>query len=183
MEQSSLQSQSRGCAKTPIPLTVVGRMQRRAGKLLDKIKRMQHGDIDSIHARVQHETGYLLERVWDIVSREPSDTPPESQLPLQRRTFRVFRLPSRRSRRRLGSPWVGPINATLKHLSEASYGHPSCNLNLVRLFRRHFLPYPPSEPTSSSTNILCCMVITYSKSKDQPGKVANPARGQLNREN
>ena len=28
-----------------------------------------------------------------------------------------------------------------------------------------------------------CMVIIYSKSKDQPGKVANPARGQLNREN
>ena len=27
------------------------------------------------------------------------------------------------------------------------------------------------------------MVITYSKSKDQPGKVANPARGQLNNEN
>ena len=27
------------------------------------------------------------------------------------------------------------------------------------------------------------MVITYSKDKDQPGKVANPARGQLNREN
>ena len=27
------------------------------------------------------------------------------------------------------------------------------------------------------------MVITYSKEKDQPGKVANPARGQLNREN
>ena len=28
-----------------------------------------------------------------------------------------------------------------------------------------------------------CMVITYSKGKDQPGKVANPARGHLNREN
>ena len=28
-----------------------------------------------------------------------------------------------------------------------------------------------------------CIVITYSKGKDQPGKVANPARGQLNREN
>ena len=28
-----------------------------------------------------------------------------------------------------------------------------------------------------------CMVITYSKSMDRPGKVANPARGQLNREN
>ena len=27
------------------------------------------------------------------------------------------------------------------------------------------------------------MVITYRKGKDQPGKVANPARGQLNREN
>ena len=24
---------------------------------------------------------------------------------------------------------------------------------------------------------VCCMVIIYSKSKDQPGKVANPARG------
>ena len=28
-----------------------------------------------------------------------------------------------------------------------------------------------------------CMLITYSKSMDQPGKVANPAGGQLNREN
>ena len=28
-----------------------------------------------------------------------------------------------------------------------------------------------------------CKVITYSKGKGQPGKVANPARGQLNREN
>ena len=27
------------------------------------------------------------------------------------------------------------------------------------------------------------MVITYSKGEDQPRKVANPARGQLNREN
>ena len=27
------------------------------------------------------------------------------------------------------------------------------------------------------------MFITYSKSKDQLGKVVNPARGQLNREN
>ena len=28
-----------------------------------------------------------------------------------------------------------------------------------------------------------CMVITYSKGKDQPGKIANPTRGQLNRGN
>ena len=27
-----------------------------------------------------------------------------------------------------------------------------------------------------------CVVITYSKSIDQPGKVANSARGKLNRE-
>ena len=27
------------------------------------------------------------------------------------------------------------------------------------------------------------MAITYSKGKDQPGKVANPVRSQLNREN
>ena len=31
--------------------------------------------------------------------------------------------------------------------------------------------------------VYTCMIITYSKGKDQPGKVANPARGQLNREN
>ena len=37
-----------------------------------------------------------------------------------------------------------------------------------------------------STTILskyACMVITYRKGKDQPGKVANPARGQLNKKN
>ena len=28
-----------------------------------------------------------------------------------------------------------------------------------------------------------CMVITFSKSMDRPGKVANPFRGQLNWEN
>ena len=37
----------------------------------------------------------------------------------------------------------------------------------------------------SSGQYVCmvCMVTAYSKGKDQPGKVANPARGQLNREN
>ena len=39
---------------------------------------------------------------------------------------------------------------------------------LPRAYRR-----PPYE----------CMTITYNKSKDQPCKVVNPARGQLNREN
>ena len=31
--------------------------------------------------------------------------------------------------------------------------------------------------------VICMYGHTYSKSMDQPGKVANPARGQLNREN
>ena len=35
----------------------------------------------------------------------------------------------------------------------------------------HFLP----------VYMYVCIVITYNKRKDQPGKVANPARGQLNR--
>ena len=37
---------------------------------------------------------------------------------------------------------------------------------------------------SSTNNVYVCMYgHTYSKSMDQPGNVANPARGQLNREN
>ena len=38
-------------------------------------------------------------------------------------------------------------------------------------------------PVDALSAVRVCMVITYSKSKDQPGKVANPARGQLNRKN
>ena len=38
-------------------------------------------------------------------------------------------------------------------------------------------PFPLSGTTSS--DILCMYGHTYSKSMDQPGKVANPARGQL----
>ena len=34
-----------------------------------------------------------------------------------------------------------------------------------------------------ATTVLNGHHIVYSKGKDQPGKVANPARGQLNREN
>ena len=37
--------------------------------------------------------------------------------------------------------------------------------------------------THTGISMYVCMVITYSKGKDQPGKVANPASGQLNREN
>ena len=37
--------------------------------------------------------------------------------------------------------------------------------------------------TSTHSMMYVCMVITHSESQDQPGKVANPARGQLKREN
>ena len=43
-----------------------------------------------------------------------------------------------------------------------------------------------SVTDSSVVGTVCtyvCMVITHSKGKDRPGKVANPARGQLNRKN
>ena len=47
---------------------------------------------------------------------------------------------------------------------------------------RGIVPY--SIRIQSCCNVMdVCIVITYSKIKDQPGKVANPARGQLNREN
>ena len=39
----------------------------------------------------------------------------------------------------------------------------------------------PVVVKSISMNYVC--MVTYSKSMDQQGKVANPARGQLNREN
>ena len=43
-----------------------------------------------------------------------------------------------------------------------------------------------SDSTTVPGTYICmyvCMVLTCSKSTDQPGKVANPACGQLNREN
>ena len=41
----------------------------------------------------------------------------------------------------------------------------------------------PVPVDSRQNGMHVCMVITYSKGKDQSGKVANPARGQLNRGN
>ena len=42
----------------------------------------------------------------------------------------------------------------------------------------------PEGSTETSSDLLHVMYgHTYSKSMDQPGKVANPARGELNREN
>ena len=40
---------------------------------------------------------------------------------------------------------------------------------------------PCDQGLGFDTSLCICMVIPYIKGKDQPGKVANPARGQLNR--
>ena len=57
---------------------------------------------------------------------------------------------------------------------------PSAVRALIFLARRiqPFLPLVDRE-----VEFCVCMVITYGKGMDQPGKVANPARSQLNREN
>ena len=44
-------------------------------------------------------------------------------------------------------------------------------------------PAFPATHHAAQREVRVCMLITFSKSKDQPGKVASPARGQLNREN
>ena len=51
---------------------------------------------------------------------------------------------------------------------------------LLYRYHRHLNILPHEVKTEDN---VVCMVLTYSKIKDQPGKVANPARGQLNREN
>ena len=69
--------------------------------------------------------GHSIVRVWHSASREASDTLPGSQPCTQTHSiynsvlsgFQVF---YRHIRRRLGSPWVGPINAALKRLKLAT---------------------------------------------------------------
>ena len=94
------------------------------------------------------EEGHSTERVWCNASREPSDTLPRSQLCIQTRNVyhtpysQGFSLLERHSRRRLVSPWVGLINADRKRLKLATYSHPRCDLNLLRLFRLSLLLLP-----------------------------------------
>ena len=73
--------------------------------------------------------------------------------------FVVEKNPWRSTRKTAGEIWrrfVNSYNITVKNLAQLNVG------------------------------MLCmyvCIVIIYGKNEDQPGKVANPARGQLNREN
>ena len=52
----------------------------------------------------------------------------------------------------------------------------------VREYYATFLVAKVTFLSSSGHCMYVCVAITYSKGKDQPGKVVNPARGQLNRE-
>ena len=69
---------------------------------------------------------HSIERVWYSASREPTDTLPGSQPCTQTRSVyhtphsQGFSFLSRHSRHRLGSPWVGPINAARKRLKLAT---------------------------------------------------------------
>ena len=107
-----------------------------------------------MHGDGIHQEGRSLKKDWHIVSRGPSGTPPGSQLLTPRiftqrhrpisttpvsQGFEAASLLYQRSQRRFGTPWVGPINAALKRLQLATVVHPTCNLNLVRLFCLSFL--------------------------------------------
>ena len=64
----------------------------------------------------------------------------------------------------------------------------TCEISTLVIKLQGIFPFSSSKKnpiyqnTRSNGSQYVCMVITHSKSKDQPSKVANPARGQLNRE-
>ena len=60
----------------------------------------------------------------------------------------------------------------------------SCRV-ILSMFKSSRTEYYFCLHKNVSQDYVCMYVYghTYSKSMDQPGKVANPARGQLNREN
>ena len=78
-----------------------------------------------------HQQGRSLKRDWYIASRGPSGTPPDrNYLAFAPKGIISTTPPSRgleaasllyqRSQRRLGTPWVGPINAARKRVKLAT---------------------------------------------------------------
>ena len=53
----------------------------------------------------------------------------------------------------------------------------------IYLLLYYILPGSSIHSSMNTTTVCMYGLITYSKSMDQPGKVANPLRGQLKREN
>ena len=66
-------------------------------------------------------------------------------------------------------------------MSAALAGHPAGSNNMRLSFPHPLMVWSGHVERYRQCNYVC-MVITYRKGFDQPGKVANPARGQLNKE-
>ena len=99
--------------------------------------------------RTHTEEGRLLERVWYIASREPSDTPPDRNsfaFPPKGKVFTTpyaqgFQVSLSRQPPPLGQS-LGPSNQRSSKTSQACYGYPRCNLDLMRLFFQTYFHLP-----------------------------------------
>ena len=90
-----------------------------------KTKRQKERNNNTKHMPEKYGRWHSIERVWYSASREPSDTPPNRNHAYKRKASTTpysqgFRYIYQHSRRRLGSPWVGPINAALNPLKLAT---------------------------------------------------------------
>ena len=74
------------------------------------------------------------------------------------------------------------VSGTVQKLSSSGRSERDTAAGAILLYRLVSKP-PCGHPVWIYVCMYVCMVITYCKSMNQPGKVANPARGQLNREN
>ena len=97
--------------------------KRSKQKQNQKQKRQKKRNNSTKHMSEKIGEGHSLERVW---CREPTDTSPgyltfaPEDIASTTMYSQGFGLLYRYSRRRLGSPWVGPINAALKRLKLAT---------------------------------------------------------------
>ena len=115
-------------------------------------------------ARVQHEEGHSIKRVWYAGSREPSDTPPNQNylafapkgIASTSLNSQGFRLLYEHRRRRLGSPWVGLINAGLKRLKLGTVtldAASTLSASSAFLFLCHFSDAVSSSLTHAAINL------------------------------
>ena len=79
--------------------------------------------------------------------------------------------------------FVSKVNARPVLLRRTKVSSPTCVREAITFSRCIMLLQHRPLSYFPYSCMYVCMVITYSKGKDQPGKVANLTRGQLNREN
>ena len=136
-----------------------------------------------IHARAQYKEALAREGLFfcqlstshpipphGIATTNTSHLHPKAQY-LQHSTLRVLRLFYRCSRRRLGSPWVGPINAALKRLKLPTVTpqgqHQTCppllplSLSLPVFERLFFFPHPRGHKPTALLHTVCMYVCMY----------------------